>query len=492
MVSPQDITTCGECGRKTPARHKKCVYCSKPLAGGAAEGEHHEPRTLGADKKRFVRQSDDRGHYLLLPAGEPLELDPGKLFVMGRDPRASLIVHSEDVSRQHAEIDWDDKDPPRPLLAEVRSLNGTFLNADRVSRGDPQPLRSGDMIRLGSSFTALYLHVTPRELKQELQDRGRDETRSHKLVGAGGRAGADPAGAREGRAPGETHLGELVAAALGEVSLTPVEEAGDFAKFHGQLLIKRLYAEQKSGVLTVFDGTVVGEMVLIEGRCRHAILGVRQGRDALEYVAKLGQGAYRFREEDPEELAAAPPPAEVDENGLSLTGDLSTLSGSDLVRDLVQRQASGVLTVFGGAESGQVLLEAGVCQEAVFGRSREREALGAIVRMDRGVYRFRPGVARRALPRGLSIHEPETWSAPKALAPPPFAPRATAALRPADDEHGVLRRSGTPVRPPLPGPLGGPGLPGRTGRMTRPQRPPLPGGGLPPPRRRPPPPPKPR
>ncbi len=488
-MSPDDIAVCGKCGRRTPNRHKKCVYCSAPLEDTGGGGDHHEPRMLGAEGKRFVRQSDDRAHFLLTGCGEPLELDAGKLFVMGRDPRASLVVHADDVSRQHAEIDWDDKDPPLAVLAEVRSLNGTYLNGDLVERGKPQPLRSGDEIRLGSTFTLLYLHVTPRELKHELQERGREDTRTHEVGAARGRA---PAAARpEPKREGETHLGELVAAAMGEVALTPVEEAGDFSRFHGQLLVKRLYAEQKSGILTVFDGTVVGEMVLLEGRCRHAILGVRQGREALEYVAKLGQGAYRFREEDPEELAASPPPGEVDENGLSLTGDLSTLAGADLVRDLVQRKSSGVLTVFGGSDSGQVVLEAGVCQEVIFGRSVDREALDAIVRLERGVYRFRPTPrGRRPKPRRVPAvapptGEPESWSA-DVLAPP----RRTAAaspLRPADDDAGVLRRSGTPVRPPIAGPPAA-----RSARFTRRQRPPLPEPPLPPVRRRRPPPPKPR
>ena len=104
-------------------------------------------------KKRFTRQSDDRGHFLLVGAGEPVELDAGKLFVMGRDPRASLVVYAEDVSRQHAEIDWDDKDPPRPLLAEVRSLNGTYLNETEVS-STPVVITAGDRIRFGpATFT---------------------------------------------------------------------------------------------------------------------------------------------------------------------------------------------------------------------------------------------------------------------------------------------------------------------------------------------------
>ena len=64
-----------------------------------------EPRQLGGPA-RFTRQADDRGHFLVAETREPIVLDAGKLFVIGRDPRASLLVHAPEVSRQHCEIDW--------------------------------------------------------------------------------------------------------------------------------------------------------------------------------------------------------------------------------------------------------------------------------------------------------------------------------------------------------------------------------------------------
>ncbi|HBP18140.1 MAG TPA: hypothetical protein DEA08_10150, partial [Planctomycetes bacterium] len=111
----------------SPAPEPKAAPPKSKVRKGKAPG-HEEPRLLGSGNARFQPQSSDQVHVLVVSTGEPIELSAGKLFVMGRDPRASLVVRLPEVSRQHAEIDWDDNDPPRPLLNEIRSRNGTFLN----------------------------------------------------------------------------------------------------------------------------------------------------------------------------------------------------------------------------------------------------------------------------------------------------------------------------------------------------------------------------
>lgn len=513
------VIPCPKCGRVTPIRHNECVYCTASLKGaktladtgpppepkapaksktkvrkGKAPG-HEEPRLLGSGNARFSPQASDQVHVLVVSTGEPIELSPGKLFVLGRDPRASLVVRLPEVSRQHAEIDWDDNDPPRPLLNEIRSRNGTFLNGSRVQAGDPRPLRSGDEVRLGEAFRAQYLCVTPRELRLHVQDRGNDETRSFLLELSSEPAAGATGGADDGV------LGDLVAAALGEADISELDNEGDFSRQHGKHLVKRLYTERQTGVLTVYDGTDVGEMILVEGRCRHAILGMLTGRDALEYVARLNRGRYRFRPEAIDNLIDSAQPTEVDENGLALAGDLSNTSGAELVKDLVSRRVTGVLTVFDASGSGMAVLREGICQEAVFGKQRDREALDGIVRLRRGVYRFRPCDVVGLPPTrgsddygydedydyGYDYDEPRTERRP-----PPPPPSRTAAihrtgamkkpppLRAADDESGVLRRSTTPVRAPRP-----PGPATRTGSVRRKRPPPPPAQRG---RRRPPPP----
>src|SRR5687767_2527665 len=106
MAEGSNKVTCKKCGRATfPTRAGNCFYCGKPLEDLAAT--HAEPRALGRDAPRFTAQADDRRHYLVLETGGHAEMTPGQLFVIGRDPHASLVVNALEVSRQHCEVDWE-------------------------------------------------------------------------------------------------------------------------------------------------------------------------------------------------------------------------------------------------------------------------------------------------------------------------------------------------------------------------------------------------
>src|SRR5205807_7931528 len=105
-----------------------CLYCGAFLDGVqpppqmSSDKIMEEPRQLGAGAPgaRHQKVYDGRAHYLFLGAREPIQVEPNKLFLMGRDSHASLVIHSMEVSRQHCEIDWRG-DPPRPVLLEVRA-----------------------------------------------------------------------------------------------------------------------------------------------------------------------------------------------------------------------------------------------------------------------------------------------------------------------------------------------------------------------------------
>src|SRR5690606_5269190 len=104
------------------------------------------------------------------------ELSPGQLFVIGRDPHASLVVNSPDVSRQHCEVDWEEGGTKRPVLCEVRSKNGTYLNERLVARGQREPLRSGDTVRLGPGSVLRYYYVSARDFEGLQKEWGAAQT----------------------------------------------------------------------------------------------------------------------------------------------------------------------------------------------------------------------------------------------------------------------------------------------------------------------------
>jgi pSer/pThr/pTyr-binding forkhead associated (FHA) protein len=72
----------------------------------------------------------------------------------GRSDDCEVVVPASplhaDVSRRHCELRID---PPRVLVRDLGSLNGTFVNGARV--GQPVPLGDGDELRLGRGAACL-------------------------------------------------------------------------------------------------------------------------------------------------------------------------------------------------------------------------------------------------------------------------------------------------------------------------------------------------
>jgi len=202
------MTDCASCERPTPSASGQCIYCGCPLDGrrhlrkcegcgwlvpvvegcgrcedapapapaprAAPSGRRPRPRPRPQPKARRRRQAEP-AHYLIVNGHEPLELEPGRPFRIGRDVRSDLVVTSQAVSREHAEVFWDRHE--RPLVREIRSQNGTTLNGRTLPRGSDLPLRSGDAIELGGAFAVLYFHARRDELQDELAQREALETR---------------------------------------------------------------------------------------------------------------------------------------------------------------------------------------------------------------------------------------------------------------------------------------------------------------------------
>ena len=78
-----------------------------------------------------------------------------KVWLIGRDPSACLVVDDETVSRAHARIAVGPHGGH--YIEDLASTNGTFVNGRRVSRA---PLRGPASIRLGSEFE---MRFTPGE-----------------------------------------------------------------------------------------------------------------------------------------------------------------------------------------------------------------------------------------------------------------------------------------------------------------------------------------
>nr|MBI2904282.1 FHA domain-containing protein [Chloroflexota bacterium] len=86
-------------------------------------------------------------------SGQPQEysLKPGN-NTLGRSPENDIVVADRSASRAHAEIYYD-ADADTATLVDLQSLNGTFVNRERVAV--PVKLEPDDTIRIGEHVIAV-------------------------------------------------------------------------------------------------------------------------------------------------------------------------------------------------------------------------------------------------------------------------------------------------------------------------------------------------
>lgn len=98
--------------------------------------------------------------------GRPVLLHEGARLTVGRDASASLSFRDDSVSRRHAQITFREG---CPLLVDLESKNGTFVNGERVSE---RVLASGDRVRLGGIEALRFAVIDENDaaLQQQLYD----------------------------------------------------------------------------------------------------------------------------------------------------------------------------------------------------------------------------------------------------------------------------------------------------------------------------------
>lgn len=447
---------CKHCGRMSPpTKNLNCFYCGKPLPGaGHAIADPRQLSGLGqTDKPRFVAQKGDRIHLLLLDNGTTLQVTAGTRFTIGRDPRSDLVVDSASVSRHHCEIDWEG--PSKPVLREAKSKNGTYLNDQLVLRTAPQPLRSGDLVRIGGQVLVRYLAVEAmEEVEAERRDRAMEETTEFKPFVPGPRAA--PAGTLTAAAAAVPVAGQEpeAAAPAGEAKVPLQGRIG--AEIPPKAVLRHIHDNRFSGVLHIFDGTTRGEAHMEQGRCTVATWGDLTGREVLERFVTIREGSYRFVI-DATAGEAGPLPGR---------GTFFDKGAPEVIAELEARAATGVLHVREGATEGHAVFVDGLWTQSRFGDLSGRQAQAVIAKLSRGEYVFVPDEGDDELTAEVVEDLPETAPEPRTPsrgtraagatpaggnatggAPPPWAPRRPTGAQP--------RPPTAPQRRPPP-PPGGP------------------------------------
>ena len=149
---------CNNCGHKNPSGSNFCSSCGHVL-GHAAE----EPTTITfapidagdpSEEQVITLPELPEGSGLLWVkrgpnAGSKYVLDK-EVVLAGRHPDSDIFLDDITVSRRHAEIA---RTPGGYLVRDVGSLNGTYLNRDRIEEAE---LANGDEVQIGK-FKLVFL-----------------------------------------------------------------------------------------------------------------------------------------------------------------------------------------------------------------------------------------------------------------------------------------------------------------------------------------------
>jgi Nif-specific regulatory protein len=116
-------------------------------------GQIPAPPPIGSDPGAV--STNDSGAYLVLQSAgrwsDVFRLSPPAQAIIGRASSNQIVIRSDQASRRHAKIAWDQTGWS---IEDLGSRNGTFLNGQRLAA--PHTLSDGDMIEIagfGIQFT---------------------------------------------------------------------------------------------------------------------------------------------------------------------------------------------------------------------------------------------------------------------------------------------------------------------------------------------------
>jgi hypothetical protein len=160
---------CEQCGHQNPGDSHFCARCGAALSSETEEAPGSDQTTTISLAGLDVDDHDDLAADLLsesLPAGNALLVvqrgpNAGSRFLLdkevttaGRHPDSDIFLDDVTVSRRHAEFTRTDAGF---VVADVGSLNGTYLNRERIERA---PLGNGDEVQVGK-FRLLFFTSLP-------------------------------------------------------------------------------------------------------------------------------------------------------------------------------------------------------------------------------------------------------------------------------------------------------------------------------------------
>ncbi len=161
-VGRRDTVFCTQCGQQNPDDSRFCSRCGSPLgrSGGDKPVETTSTVSLTALETETenapgeATEAEPQAHEALPPGSALLVVkrgpNAGSRFLLdsdvttaGRHPESDIFLDDVTVSRRHAEFV---REGGGFLVRDVGSLNGTYLNRERI---DAAGLAGGDEVQIG-------------------------------------------------------------------------------------------------------------------------------------------------------------------------------------------------------------------------------------------------------------------------------------------------------------------------------------------------------
>jgi pSer/pThr/pTyr-binding forkhead associated (FHA) protein len=151
---------CTDCGHENPEGSRFCAQCGHPLQaperpveststlsfGGPERAEPEDENNLSPEEQAAVDALPPGSALLVVQrgpsAGSRFLLDADEVSA-GRHPDSDIFLDDVTVSRRHAVFR---RTSDGFLVADVGSLNGTYVNRDRI---DEVLLSNGDEVQIG-------------------------------------------------------------------------------------------------------------------------------------------------------------------------------------------------------------------------------------------------------------------------------------------------------------------------------------------------------
>ena len=144
---------CNQCGHRNPPASTFCSSCGSPL-------DRLDDRTITLTRVDPLQDAPGSSDDVVVPIGD-LPVDAGVLIVrageqagdrftldkaltrLGRHPESEISLDDITVSRRHVDIE---RTPDGYIASDAGSLNGTYVNQERIDR---MLLQHGDELQVG-------------------------------------------------------------------------------------------------------------------------------------------------------------------------------------------------------------------------------------------------------------------------------------------------------------------------------------------------------